>query len=463
MHFPHDFAWGAATASYQIEGSPNADGKGLSVWDAYCAEPGRIWDGHTGSVACDHYRRYREDVALMKRIGLKAYRFSVCWPRVLPEGVGRVNAAGLDFYDRLVDELLAAGVEPWITLFHWDYPYALFLRGGWLNPDCPSWFSEYTSAVVSRLSDRVTRWITQNEPQVFIGMGHKEGTHAPGMRYSTREIILASHHALKAHGLSVRAIRAEAKRKPVVGFAPVGIGSTPAGDSPADIEAARAITFAIPDDGIWNSAWWMDPVALGSYPRAGLDRFERHLPTGWEKDMPLISEPIDFLGANIYVASRTRASAEGAPENVPYPTHTPYTLMHWKWTPESLYWVPRFLHERYRLPIVVTENGMSSCDVVSPDGMVHDASRVEFLRLYLRELGRAIADGVRVDGYFLWSLMDNFEWAEGYRQRFGLVHVDYASQRRVIKDSGLWYARVIESNGALLASAGDPVGEPVLP
>jgi beta-glucosidase len=451
MLFPEHFTWGAATASYQIEGSPEAAGKGPSVWDKYCEEPGRIWDGHHGRLACDHYQRYREDVGLMSRIGLQGYRLSLSWPRILPAGTGKVNEAGLDFYDRLVDELLAAGVQPWVTLFHWDYPYELFLRGGWLNPDSPQWFADYTAQVVDRLSDRVSRWITLNEPQVFIGMGHKEGTHAPGMRYSTRDIILASHNTLKAHGLAVRAIRAIAHSKPSVSIAPVGIGSAPATNSSADVEAARASTFAIPDDGIWNSAWWMDPVLLGNYPEAGLKRFERHLPSGWAKDLPLIAEPLDFLGVNIYVAGKVRADASGQPEHCPYPTHTPYTLMHWKWTPDCLYWLPRFFHERYRLPIVITENGMSSGDIVSPDGRVHDMQRIEFLRQYLGELGRAIADGVRIDGYFLWSLMDNFEWAEGYRQRFGLIHVDYETQRRTIKESGHWYSKVIATRGASLS------------
>lgn len=450
MSFGPNFTWGAAAASYQIEGSPAADGKGVSTWDMLVRQPGKIWENHTGDLACDHYRRSADDVALMREIGLQAYRFSVSWPRVLPSGTGAINEAGLDFYDRLVDQLLAAGVQPWVTLFHWDYPYELFLRGGWLNPDSPKWFSEYTAAVVRRLSDRVGHWMTLNEPQCFVGLGHLYGEHAPGLKLGFQEALLASHHVLLAHGRAVQAVREHARRPALVGWAPVGVAYSPATDSADDRRAAELGMAAVYPGTVWNNTWWGDPVVLGRYPEEGLRAYGSAVPRHTDADMRLISQPIDFYGANIYNSSPVRLGPDGREAAASLPVGHPHTHFEWKVTPESLYWGTKFLHERYKLPVVITENGLSLPDWVSLDGAVHDSQRIDFLRRYLLELRRAIADGVDVRGYFHWSVMDNFEWAKGYKHRFGLVHVDYATQKRTLKDSALWYRELIRSHGATL-------------
>jgi beta-glucosidase len=447
--FPEQFAWGAAGASYQIEGAAAADGKGPSTWDMFCRKPGAIWRGESGDIACDHYHRYREDVALMRRIGLGAYRLSVSWPRVLPHGVGPVNQPGLDFYHRLIDELLAAGIEPWVTLFHWDYPLALYHRGGWLNRDAVEWFGDYTAQVVRALSDRVRHWITLNEPQVFIGAGHHEGRHAPGDRLGFREVLRAGHHALLAHGRAVQVIRAGSKQAARVGFAPVALVEYPVTSRAQDVDAARALTFAVADRTAWNNTWWTDPVFLGRYPEDGLRLFGDEAPPIEPGDLELISQPVDFCGMNLYQGTPVRAG-EAGPEIVAHPPGAPLTAFDWWVTPELGYWGPRLFWERYGLPIVVTENGISCRDWISRDGRVRDPDRIDFATRYLLELRRAIGDGVRVDGYFHWSWIDNFEWAHGYKHRFGLVFCDYPTQTRVLKDSAEWYARVIATNGACL-------------
>jgi len=450
MTFPADFVWGAAAASYQIEGAAAEDGKGPSVWDMMCRKDGAVWEGQTGDVACDHYHRAAEDVALMKEIGLKGYRLSISWPRVMPEGVGAVNRKGLDFYNRLIDDLLAAGVEPWVTLFHWDYPYALYCRGGWLNPASPDWFAEYTQVVVEALSDRVTHWMTLNEPQCFVGLGHQTGRHAPGDRLGFTEVLRAAHHALLAHGRAVQTIREHAKAAPIVGYAPVGQTRVPATDDPADIEAARRSMFSVEQRDCWNDTWFMDPVLLGRFPEDGLALFGDAVPTITDDDLATMCQPLDFLGVNIYSAQRIRAGRDGAPERVPHPVGHPMTAFKWFVVPEILYWGPRFFHERYDLPIVVTENGISCTDWIALDGRVHDPQRIDYVRRHLLNLERAIDDGVPVRGYFLWSIMDNFEWAEGVKERFGIIYVDYPTQERVLKDSAHWYRDVIATNGARL-------------
>lgn len=462
MRFPENFSWGVAAAAYQIEGAAVEDGKGLSVWDTFCRQPGKILDGHSGDVACDHYHRYREDVAIMKSIGVRAYRLSVSWPRVMPSGTGAVNEKGLSFYDRLVDELLENGIEPWVTLFHWDYPHELFCRGGWLNRDSADWFADYAKVVADRLSDRVSRWMTINEPQVFIGFGHVAGTHAPGLKLSTADALRAGHHVLLAHGKGVQALRAHARQVLQIGWAPVGVVSLPPADaSEADIHAARTAMFSV-DGGdsaamgfganVWSNTWWGDPVVFGHYPEDGIRAAGAAMPVIAAGDMETISQPIDFHGTNIYTGSIYQEGPGGAPVRVPHAAATPLTAFKWPVVPASLRWGPRFLHERYKLPVVITENGLSLADWVSLDGKVHDPQRIDFLQRYLRELHLAIDDGAEVDGYFQWSIMDNFEWAEGYKQRFGLVHVDYETQRRTLKDSASWYRDVIASNGGSLFS-----------
>ncbi len=447
MPFPKNFVWGAATSSYQIEGNVAADGRGLAVWDQFCAQPGRVQGGDTGAIACDHYRRYEGDVNLMRALGLQAYRFSVAWPRVLPNGRGAVSAAGLAFYDRLVDALLEAGVEPWLTLFHWDYPLALYREGGWLHADSPKWFADYTRVVVDRLSDRVTHWITINEPQCFIGLGHHTGVHAPGDTLSLPDVLRAAHHTLLAHGMAVQTIRSHAKLRPRVGWAPTSDVAIPASESAEDIGAAREAFWHVRADSVWNMAWWVEPTIHGRYPEQGLQAYGAAAPSFTGAEMATIAQPLDFVGVNFYHGYLCRRNAEGVVEKIPPQSSAPRAHNHWPVTPAALHWGPRFTHERCQRPIAITENGMACHDAVTPDGAAHDPQRVDYLTSYLGQLRRAIDEGVPVEAYFAWSFLDNFEWAEGYRYRFGLVHVDYATQRRTPKDSALWYREFIRVNG----------------
>jgi len=449
MGFNKDFLWGVATAAHQIEGAYNEDGKGPGVWDALVNVPGRVKYSESGNIACNHYHNYKEDIQLMKQMGVKAYRFSISWPRVLPKGVGEVNKKGLQFYSDVVDELLANGIEPLVTLFHWNYPMSLYNQGGWLNESSPEWFEEYVKVVVDRLSDRVKYWITFNEPQMFVLLGHMIGMHAPFLRLSRKEIAQISHNVLLSHGRAVKAIRTYAKQPVKIGFAPQAPCATPEKDTVEAIEQARIKSFACSgvDFAVTNS-WWSDPIIFGKYPEDAVEFLGEDMAEIKNGDMELISQPIDFYGANIY------SSLAAYGDNSKYAENTfqgcSRTTMDWPVTPESLYWSPKFLYERYKLPILITENGMSNTEWVSLDGKVHDPQRIDFLHRYLREYKRAAQDGIELMGYMCWSFMDNFEWAEGYNKRFGLVYVDFNTQKRTIKDSGYWYKSVIESNGEIL-------------
>ena len=450
MPFKKDFAWGVATASYQIEGAPYKVGGGHSVWDMFCQRSGKIADASNGDVACDHFNRYRDDVALMKELGIPNYRMSISWPRVMPTGTSLVDEKGLDFYDKLIDELLEKGVNPHVTLYHWDTPWDVYLRGGWLNRDISSWFADYTEVVVKKLGDRVASWMTLNEPQCFIGLGMELGHHAPGDKLGKQEILWAAHNALLSHGKAVQVIRAHATYKPKVGWAPVGNCSLPFSDSLEDIEAARRATFEMTTIDTWSTPLWSDPVFFGKYPAVVDEFWETCFAKPKAGDMEIISQPLDFYGANIYHSSTVKAGADGLPEVVEYPIGGARTVYHWPVTPEALYWGPKFFFERYGKPIVITENGLGLSDWPHVDGKVHDPQRIDYLTRYLRELERASSDGVEVDGYFQWSFMDNFEWNEGYRFRFGLVYVDYETQKRIPKDSAYWYRDVIKSNGSAI-------------
>ena len=462
--FREDFLWGVATAAYQIEGGARQDGRGDSVWDMVCRRDGFVKRRDTGAVACDHYNRMPQDVELLAELGVNAYRFSIAWPRVLPNGTGAANEKGLAFYDRLVDALLARSITPLVTLFHWDYPTALFNRGGWLNRESVGWFADYTRLLVDRLSDRVSHWLTLNEPQCFIGLGHENGGHAPGIKLPFDEVLLAAHHTLLAHGAATRVIREHAKTPPSIGWAPVGCVSFPDTESEADVEAARRATFGSAAtfteagrSGIFNWSWWSEPVLAGAYPEDFLREYGDMAPTPEPGDMELIAEPIDVLGFNLYHGRRVRAGADGSPEDVAPPIGEERTPMNWPITPPAIYWALRFYHERYAKPMIITENGRGVSEVVSEDGLVHDPQRIDYLARYLKQVRRATEEGIDVRGYCCWSFMDNFEWAFGYEQRFGLVHVDYATQKRTVKDSGRWYARVARSGGVHLdAPAFDP-------
>ncbi len=448
MKFPKDFIWGAATSSYQIEGAAHRDGGGESVWDMMAQHSGKIANGDTGEIACDHYHRYKQDVALMSDIGLQAYRFSISWPRVLSEGTGEVNQKGLDFYDHLVDELLGKNIDPWITLFHWDFPFALYTRGGWLNRDSADWFADYTALVVDKLSDRVSHWSTLNEPQCFIGLGHQDGVHAPGKKMSVSDVLLAGHNALRAHGKAAQVIRANAKIESFVSASQASKISIPDSVQADDIEAARRHMFSIRDKHVFNNVWFSDPMLLGHYPEEGVKLFAEDMPDNYQEDLECIHQPLDYFGTNIYSGVHIRATRNND-ENIFFESaekkDLPVTAMGWPITPEALYWGPKFFHERYKLPIVVTESGMANDDSVD-NGRVHDRERIDFLYKYLGEYARAIDDGVPALGYFVWSLMDNFEWAEGYGKRFGIIHVDYETQQRTLKYSANWYKTLIASH-----------------
>ena len=449
--FPSDFVWGAATSSYQIEGAVTEDGKGAHIWDIFTREEGRIFENHTGEIACDHYHRFKDDVKLMKEMGIRAYRFSIDWSRVLPNGCGSVNEKGIAFYNALIDELLKNNIEPYVTLYHWELPYELYKRGGWMNPQIVEWFGDYARLVAERFSDRVKNFFTLNEPQCFVGLGFLTGDHAPGVHAPLRDTFEMAHNALKAHGRAVQMLRACGKQKLCIGYAPTASMCYPATESAQDIEAARTALFSLPDDKqnwTWNVSWWSDPVFFGHYPEEGLVKYEKYLPKITDEDMKLISQPIDMYGQNIYNGQCVRMGKDGKPEFIKRYDGFPKTAIDWPVTPECLNWGPRFLYERYKTPIYITENGLSCHDVVSLDGKVHDPNRIDFLARYLGELKKA-ATAADIRGYFHWSLMDNFEWSKGYSERFGLIYVDYRTQQRIMKDSAYWYRDYIKNNGEI--------------
>jgi beta-glucosidase len=439
LRFPDRFLWGAATASYQIEGSPLADGAGASIWHTFAHTPGTIaGDGH-GDVACDHYRRWKDDVALMRDLGLRAYRFSVAWPRVFPHGHGRVNEPGLDFYDRLVDALLEARIEPMVTLYHWDLPQALEDEGGWTGEAIAPRFALFASTMFTRLGDRVKKWITFNEPWVFHWVGSVLGIHAPG-RHDIAAALAGGHQTLRAHGMAVQRFRE------IVPGGEIGItlsvqAHVPAGDSVADLEAAaRARAF--------HNEWFADPLVLGEYPRAMREEFGTLLPEIGGEDRELFLQPIDFLGINYYTRNVQKADEHSFLRAATQRPVGVYTAMDWEIYPAGLLQVLREFHARYGLPLYVTENGAGYEDeVVAPSGRVEDTERLLYLQGHLEMCHRAIAEGIDLRGYMAWSLMDNFEWGFGYAKRFGLVRCDYADQTRTPKLSALWYRRVIEENG----------------
>jgi beta-glucosidase len=431
--FPSDFVWGAATASYQIEGAAHEDGRGESVWDRFSATPGKVRGGDTGDVACDFYHRYADDVRLMKELGLDAFRFSIAWPRVLPEGRGAVNAAGLDFYDRLVDELLANEIEPFATLFHWDTPQALEDEGGWRSRSTAEAFVEYTEAIVGRLGDRVRHWITHNEPWVYSWVGNAWGVHAPG-RTSEVDAVTVAHHLLLSHGWAVEAIRRlspEARVGITLNLAHI----YPLTDTPEDEAAAYR------RDGEDNR-WFLDPIFRGSYPADLLDRNELVAPHVRDGDLEAIAAPLDFLGVNNYSRFIVAAGPDG-PRIVGNP-EAEHTDMGWEVYPDGLHDVLMRVTRDYEPPaIYITENGAAFPDVRVHDGHVHDLERTAYLESYIAAVGRAIAGDAPVKGYFVWSLLDNFEWAHGYSKRFGIVYIDFPTLERVPKDSFYWYRDLI--------------------
>jgi beta-glucosidase len=451
--FPQGFTWGAATAAYQIEGAVHTDGRGPSVWDTFSHTPGRVRGGDTGDIACDSYHRYREDVALMASLGLTGYRFSIPWPRIQPSGRGAVNQRGLDHYRALLDELSGRGIAAAVTLYHWDLPQELQDEGGWATRDTAERFAEYAGIVAGALGDRVTRWITLNEPQVVASHGYRTGEHAPGLR-DAAAAAAATHHLLLGHGLASQAVRAAAPGVPVgISFDmhPVQVLGERGSDT---VEQGRAITDAS------VNGLFLEPVLQGSYPAAARPDLVPPAHLIAAGDMETISQPLDFLGVNYYSCIYLRAgdptdlrrgeepSRAGAPGVVEYrPAELPRTPMGWLVDPEGLYDVlMRLSKDAPGLPLFVTENGCAAEDYVGPDGAVNDAERVSYLHRHLDAAARAIRDGANLSGYYVWSLLDNFEWAWGYQRRFGIVFVDFGTQRRIPKASARFYADVVRAN-----------------
>lgn len=447
MSFSENFLWGAASAAYQVEGAWDASGKGLSIWDVASHQPGYMPHGETGDIACGHVNLMREDVALMKEIGLKSYRFSVSWSRVLPNGVGEINEQGLKFYSDLVDELKTAGIEPLVTLYHWDLPQALQERGGWENPEISEWFAEYVRVVVNCLGDRVQYWMTINEPQMFVGLGFFVGVHPPLKKLVPEEQIAVSVNVLRAHGRAVQVIRETAALPAKIGLAPTGDVYLPKENTEAAVEEARTKSFGYNRFGFtMENAWWADPIFLGRFPEEAYEAYPEAMAKITQKDMQLISQPLDFYGFNVYHATVPHGVSQEVYDDYSY-QGSPRAMTDWNITPEVLYWAPRFFYERYQKPVLITENGMAAMDWVSLDGHVHDMQRKDFLHRYLLQLKRAAEEGVPVLGYTHWSVMDNLEWNKGYDKRFGLIFIDYKTQQRIIKDSARWYSSVIAANG----------------
>ncbi|GGK82755.1 GH1 family beta-glucosidase [Mangrovihabitans endophyticus] len=448
--FPDDFVWGAATASYQIEGAANDDGRGSSIWDTFSRTPGRVFAGHTGDVACDHYHRYAEDVAIMADLGLASYRFSVAWPRIQPDGTGPVNPRGLDFYDRLTDELISKGIDPVVTLYHWDLPQTLQDRGGWTVRETAEAFAEYAQIMHARLGDRVRTWTTLNEPWCSAYLGYGSGRHAPGIT-DPASTFRAVHHLMLGHGLAAQALRTAGAQSISITLNPNAV--YPVDESnPADVQAARIV------DGLHNRIFF-DPLLIGRYPDDVREHMSRFVDLAFirDGDEKIINAPIDVLGVNFYQPSYVFAKP-GQPASPDAPGTEgiavrepvgPVTDMNWQIEPAALTRLLNRISNDYPgTAMLITENGAAYPDGPSPeDGRVRDTKRIEYLDGHLRACHEAISRGVDLRGYFVWSLMDNFEWAEGYDKRFGIVHVDYATQARVLKDSARWYSDVIRRNG----------------
>jgi beta-glucosidase len=442
VQFPEHFRWGTGTYSYQVEGAANEDGRGESIWDRFCSQPGTILNGDTGMVACDHYHRYREDIQLLQNLGVHMYHFSIAWPRIIPQGIGKVNPLGLDFYERLVDTLLAAGIEPFATLYHWDLPQALQdAQGGWASRQTAYQFADYVDVVSRRLGDRVHNWLTLNEPAVTAFEGHEDGIHAPGLR-DPRLAWQTSHHFLLAHGLAVPILRANGDASTRVGITLNFTGIDPA--SPADEPTARFL------DGKMHR-WFLDPIFRASYPEDVLKHLGDLTPKTEPGDAEIIARPIDFLGANYYTHMVVQQTGKAIDAFTTLPVEgAEYTAMDWEVYPRGIYEVLLRLHREYAVPaIYIVENGAAFPDMVEEDGSILDPRRINYLHEHLLQVHATLDEGVPLKGYSVWALLDNFEWSLGYSMRFGIVHVDYATQKRTLKASGAWYRDVIANNSVV--------------
>lgn len=443
--FPSDFKWGVACASYQCEGAWNEDGKGPNIWDDYCHDltARNILNGDTGDRACDTYHRFREDVALMKAHNVKVYRFSISWARVIPDGEGAVNEKGLQFYDDLVNELLANGIEPWITLYHWDLPSALQNKGGWLNRDLVKIFGRYAGIIAERFKGRVHHYMTLNEPQCIAQCGYLNGNHAPGWKLGWEKTAQVYFNICLAHSEAQRVLKSVCGDSVKVGAVPCGSLAYPVEDTPECREAAYHASWNLNVG--WNFNFFLDPLILHKFDDSANESIKRFAATIDPADWDLMETP-DFLGLNIYNGFAVNAAGE----TVKRAPGAPLTACKWPVTPEVLRYGPQNLYRRYGLPMYITENGLSCNDKVYLDGKVHDYERIDFLNRYLLELSKGIAEGAPVGGYLQWSFLDNFEWGQGYSERFGIIYVDYETCERIPKDSAQWYAKVIETNGEIL-------------
>ena len=443
LHFPEGFLWGSATASYQVEGAVKEDGRGETIWDVFSHTPGKTFDGETGDVADDDYHRYKQDIGIMKDLGLKTARFSIAWSRIFPNGVGKPNMAGIDHYRKVVDAMLAQGVEPYCTLYHWDLPQALQQKGGWENPDTARAYADYAGYVASQLGDRIHHWMTMNEIRSFTELGYGNGLHAPGLQVGPKRLAQLTHYVVWAHGLGVQAIRAHSKGDAKVGLADNAEATCPVVATTEHIAAARTAYQE-------ENAKYLNVIMTGKYTEHYLKQLGADAPHFTPEEMKTIAAPLDFVGLNVYQPTWIRAdsSKEIGYSGVPTPSSYPHMYSPWLGIgPEALYWSPTFAHQIYGIKtLYITENGASSVDTVEPDGHVYDTGRTMFLRNYITQLHRAIQGGAPVKGYFLWSLLDNYEWADGYSKRFGITYVDFKTQQRTPKLSSHFYKAVIAAN-----------------
>ncbi len=441
--FPDGFLWGSATASYQVEGAVKEDGRGVSIWDTFSHTPGKTHDGDTGDVADDDYHRYKEDIAIMKELGLKTCRFSIAWPRIFPDGTGKPNPKGIDHYNRFVDALLEAGVAPYCTLYHWDLPQALEDKGGWQSKETSKAYAEYAGYTAGKLSDKVQHFMTMNEIQTFTDLGYGNGMHAPGLKLDAKGLAQVCHNAVLGHGLGVQAIRAHAKAGTLVGLADNASATCPVIANDEQIAAARRAYQE-------ENARYLNVIMTGKYTDAYLKRLGSNAPNTTPEEMRAISSPLDFVGLNVYQPTWVMAdpSKDVGYAKVPNPSSYPHMFSDWLSVgPEALYWSPTLAHSLYNIQtIYITENGASSDDKLTSDGHVLDTDRTMYLRNYLTQLQRAITGGAPVKGYFLWSLLDNYEWADGYQKRFGITYVDFQTQKRTPKLSSRFYKNVIANN-----------------
>lgn len=440
--FPPNFLWGSATASYQVEGAVHEGGRGPSIWDTFSHTPGKTHNGDTGDVADDFYHRYPQDIELMKQLGLKTFRFSVAWPRIFPNGTGQPNQQGIDFYRRLCEALLAAGIQPYCTLYHWDLPQALQDKGGWENRDTAKAFADYAGYAAGKLSDLVSHFMTMNEMRTFTELGYGSGTHAPGLQVGPKRLAQLTHYVVLAHGMGVQAIRASAPPGTKIGIADNADACVPILETPEHIAAAHKAMRE-------QNAKYLTVIEEGRYTDLYLQRLGADAPHFTAEELKTISSPLDFVGLNVYTPTYVRADDSPAGYAVvPFPQSYPHMYSDWLHIgPASLYWSPRLVHDLWNVKeIYITENGASSSDTISSDGHVYDTDRVMYLRNYLLQLQRAVHDGVPVKGYFLWSLLDNYEWADGYSKRFGITYVDFTTQKRTPKLSAEFYRDVIRRN-----------------